>query len=147
MIRISKLADYAVVVLAELARGHNGKLAILSATALAAATQLPETTVAKVLKTLAAQNILSATRGAGGGYELTRPTNAITMLDIIEAMDGTVGVVDCTVEERTDCLLSENCKMKSNWSLVNNRVRNSLAEVTLYDMLQDTCYAKMSGVA
>lgn len=147
MIRISKLSDYAVVILAEMAEGHKGQPAILSATALAAATQLSETTVAKVLKTLSGKNLLNATRGAAGGYELARAADQITMRDIIEAMDGPIGIVDCTQEERTDCQLTDSCKMKSNWSLVNDTIRASLAHITLADMMQPECNRKFQGAA
>jgi len=131
MIRISKLADYAVVILAEMAR----EPAVLSATALASATTLPETTVAKVLKILAHGNLLTATRGASGGYALTRSAAQMTMRDIIEAMDGPIGIVDCTEHSRADCQLTESCQMKTNWSLVNDTIRASLAHVTLLDMM------------
>ncbi|HCM83968.1 MAG TPA: SUF system Fe-S cluster assembly regulator [Alphaproteobacteria bacterium] len=143
MIRISKLADYAVVVLAEMAK----EPAVLSATALAAATGLSETTVAKVLKTLSAKNLLNATRGAAGGYELARTADQITMRDIIEAMDGPIGIVDCAEESRADCQLTDSCKMKSNWSLVNDTIRASLAHITLADMMAARCNNKLQGAA
>lgn len=143
MIRISKLADYAVVILAEMARDP----AVLSATALAAATELSEATVAKVLKTLASKEILTATRGAAGGYALARAANQITMQQIIEAMDGPIGIVDCTQEIRTDCQLTDSCKMKSNWALVNDTIRASLAHITLADMMLPACNHKLAGAA
>ena len=139
MIRISKLADYAVVILAEMAR----EPAVLSATAIASATQLSETTVAKVLKTLAHGNLLAATRGAAGGYALTRAAVHITMRDIIEAMDGPIGIVDCTEHSRADCQLTESCQMKTNWTPVNNTLRAALTQITLADMMQN----KMREVA
>lgn len=131
MIRISKLADYAVVILAELAR----EPAVLSATALASATNLSETTVAKILKVLARENLLTATRGAAGGYALTRAATQITVGDIIQAMDGPMGIVDCVEESRAECQLSESCKMKTNWSLVNDSILSVLARITLADMI------------
>lgn len=143
MIRISKLADYAVVILAEMARDP----AVLSATALASATELSEATVAKVLKTLAGKEILTATRGAAGGYALARTAEQISMQQIIEAMDGPIGIVDCTQEIRTDCQLTDSCKMKSNWSLVNDTIRASLAHITLADMMAARCNNKLQGAA
>ncbi len=143
MIRISKLADYAVVILAEMARDP----AVLSATALAAATGLSETTVAKVLKTLSGKDLLNATRGAAGGYELARPADQMTMRDIIEAMDGPIGIVDCAEESRSECQLTDSCKMKSNWALVNDTIRGSLAHITLADMMQARCNNKIAGAA
>jgi len=134
MIRISKLADYAVVILAEMARDP----AVLSATAIASATTLPETTVAKVLKSLAQGNLLTATRGAAGGYAITKSAAQITVREIIETMDGPVGIVDCTEESRADCQLHDNCKTKTNWSLVNDRIRGVLSDLTLAHMMQQT---------
>lgn len=143
MIRISKLADYAVVILAAMAQ----EPAVLSATALAAATGLSETTVAKVLKTLSGRHLLNATRGAAGGYELARAADQITMRDIIEAMDGPIGIVDCAEETRSECQLTDSCKMKSNWSLVNDTIRASLAHITLADMMAVRCNNKLQGAA
>ncbi len=142
MIRISKLADYAVVILADMAKGYKGTPAVLSATAIASATHLSETTVAKILKTLAGGGLLNATRGAAGGYELTRTAAEISMRDIIEVMDGPIGIVDCTREERSDCQLNESCKMKNNWAPVNEAIRIALGNVTLADMMtQRNCEA------
>lgn len=143
MIRISKLADYAVVILAEMAR----QPAVLSATAMASATHLSETTVAKVLKILARENILIATRGAAGGYELSRSADQITITQIIEAMDGPIGVVDCAEETRADCLLSETCKMQTNWTMVNDAIRAALSNVTLTQMIPNVCNERKTSVA
>lgn len=143
MIRISKLADYAVVILAEMAR----QPAVLSATAMASATNLSETTVAKVLKILARENILIATRGAAGGYELSRSADQITITQIIEAMDGPIGVVDCAEETRADCQLSETCKMQTNWALVNDAIRSALSNVTLTQMIPNVCNQRKASAA
>jgi FeS assembly SUF system regulator len=132
MIRISKLADYAVVILAEMARDP----AVLSATAFASATSLSETTVAKVLKVLAQNQILVARRGSSGGYELARQADAISLCQIIEAMDGPIGIVDCAEESRVDCQLIEKCRLQANWSLVNDKLRYSLLHISLRDMMQ-----------
>ena len=131
MIRISKLADYAVVILAEMAR----QPAVVSTTAIAASTYLPETTVAKIMKSLTKANILSATRGATGGYQLLRAADEISICDIIEAVDGPIGIVDCTEESRAQCQISNTCKLQSRWAPVNERVRAAISQTTLADML------------
>jgi FeS assembly SUF system regulator len=134
MIRISKLADYAVVILAELANSQPEPRA-LSAMALASATHLPETTVAKIMKNLARENLLVATRGATGGYALSKAPHQISVRDIVEAIDGPIGIVDCAEESRSECQLHDSCGMKTNWSIVNDTIRASLAHVTLADMM------------
>jgi FeS assembly SUF system regulator len=134
MIRISKLADYAVVILGTLAQ-NQGNTAVSSATAVAATTHLPETTVAKIMKTLARENLLIATRGATGGYALTKPAYQISVREIVEAIDGPIGVVDCAEESRSECQLHDSCAMKTNWSIVNDTIRASLHHVTLADMM------------
>ncbi len=145
MIRISKLADYSVVILAELSKGYRGEPAILSAMAIAAAIKMPETTVAKVMKTLARSGLLHATRGAAGGYALARPVDKISICEVIEAMDGPIGIVDCTQEDRADCLLAGTCELDSNWALVNDTIRTALSNVTLADMIKQQEAAR--GVA
>ncbi len=131
MIRLSRFADYAVAMLAELARDAGARLA---ASDLAVRTNLPEPTVAKILKSLARAEILVSTRGVNGGYSLNREPGRITVADIITAMDGPISLTDCA--DNSPCVLEGHCSMHGRWGKVNMAIRAALESVTLVDLMQ-----------
>src|SRR5579871_6246816 len=93
MLRISKLTDYATVILAVLAE-HPGQLH--TATALAEGTRIAAPTVSKLLKQLQRAGLVASTRGLHGGYQLARPAAQITAADILDALEGPVALTDCS---------------------------------------------------
>lgn len=89
MLKISKLADYAVMLLGTLSLSDES---ILPAVTLAHRTHLQEPTVAKVMKLLAKANIVASTRGTNGGYKMARTAQEITVADIVIAIDGPIAL-------------------------------------------------------
>ncbi|MFM2041991.1 MAG: hypothetical protein RLY86_567 [Pseudomonadota bacterium] len=140
MIRLSKLTDYAVVVLTEMGRGGrgDGHGAVFTAAALADRTAAPVPTVQKVLKLLAKDGIVLSTRGATGGYSLARPADRITVAEIITAIDGPIALTDCVEGADTSCGVERLCPMRGNWDRVNRAVRTALDGVSLADMAMPT---------
>ena len=128
--RLSKLADYAVVTMSAAARHCGG--ARTSASALAAETGLPAPTVQKLVSKLSAAGLLRSTRGAGGGLQLARPAAAITLAEIIEAIEGPIGLTHC-VDDR-DCAVDHSCAVRPHWKVVNETVRGALAAIALTDL-------------
>lgn len=131
MIRISKLADYAVVLLAALSR-EEGRTA--NAGILAAETRLPEPTVAKVLKALAREDIVQSLRGANGGYKMARSPSAVSVEDILLAVDGPVSLTACIEGSHENCDFRCHCLMRGRWDSVNEAVRSALEGISLADM-------------
>lgn len=132
MIKISKLADYGVVVMAELAGNTHVRM---TAANIAGHTKLPEPTVAKVLKILARHNLVSSLRGPSGGYQLTGSPDNITVRQIIGALDGPVALTACVGETDQSCELAECCGVFGRWDSVNMAVKNALDGITLADMM------------
>ncbi|HZH25880.1 MAG TPA: SUF system Fe-S cluster assembly regulator [Azospirillaceae bacterium] len=130
MLRLSKLTDYAVVVMTEMLRTPT---AVMTAGELAARTGLPAPTVQKILKLLAKDGLMASTRGASGGYALARPAAHISVADIIAAVDGPIALTDC-VGGAEGCCVEELCPMRGNWDKVNRAVRAALEGVSLADM-------------
>ena len=127
--RLSSLADYAVVMMSAAARHGCG--ARLSATLLADETHVPLPTAQKLMQRLAQAGLLSSLRGSGGGFKLTRPAACITLADIIEAVEGPIAMTTCVDHAREDCALDQHCAVKPHWSVVNGAVRGALAGVSL----------------
>ncbi|MCL4671888.1 MAG: SUF system Fe-S cluster assembly regulator [Sphingomonadaceae bacterium] len=130
--RLSNLADYAVVTMAAAARHCGG--ARTSAAELAAETGLPAPTVQKVVSKLSAAGLLRSVRGAKGGLQLARPAAAITLADIVEAVEGPIALTACV--EGIDCAVDHNCTVRPHWPVVNQALRGALAGIPLTQLAQ-----------
>lgn len=127
--RLSSMADYAVVTMSAAARHCGGQR--VSAAQLAVETGLPVPTVQKLVSRLTAAGLLRSSRGVGGGLKLARPAAAITLADIIEAVEGPIVLAPCADEARQDCSLDASCAVKPHWGMVGAAVRGALADVPL----------------
>lgn len=128
--RLSSLADYAVVMMAAAAR-HCGACVRLNATLLAGETGLPLPTVQKLVSKLSAAGLIESARGTGGGFRLARPPAAITVADIVEAIEGPIALTTCVDSGRHDCAIEGACRMMPHWNAINGAVKGALAGVTL----------------
>jgi FeS assembly SUF system regulator len=134
MLRLSKLTDYAVVVLLRLSDSEPGE-PVQTSPGIAANTGVPEPTVAKVLKALAASQLVSSQRGARGGYRLMRPLDEIAIADVIAAIDGPIALTACVDGSAAPCCEVQGlCAVKGRWDLVNDAIRQALESITLSDM-------------
>ena len=126
--RLSHLADYAVVLMTAAARRPAG--ARLSATELSGETGLPLPTTQKLMGQLAACGLLSSMRGAGGGFSLARDAEAISLADIVEAVEGPIAM-SAYSNGNFDCALDAHCRGKPHMGIVGNAVRGALGAVSL----------------
>ena len=131
MLRVTKLTDYATVVLTALAAQPD---AVLSAPELAEQAGLEAPTVAKVLKPLAQAGLVEGFRGANGGYRLTRAARSITLFEIVEAMEGPLGMTECSVPTG-QCGIEHSCGVRANWRRINDVVADALRGISLAQML------------
>ena len=130
--KLSRLTDYAVILLTKLSFG-DGEPA--SAARLSEELMLPQPTVSKLLKMLTKAELVSSQRGASGGYTLTRQADAISIGDVIAAIEGPVALTACIDDSEEDvCGVQSFCGMRGNWVLVNAAVSDALNNVKLSDM-------------
>jgi len=135
VLRLSKLTDYAVVVMARLARegaGPDGQ--VQTAPGLATATGIAEPTVAKVLKALGQAGLVEGLRGARGGYRLARPLAAIPLSEVIVALDGPIALTACVDGGLGVCEAESICAVRGRWDPVNAAIRGALSSITLADL-------------
>jgi len=132
MLRVSKLTDYATVVMTCLAGSGDG---VLSAQALAERARLEAPTVSKLLKQLAQAGLVVSTRGINGGYRLARLAEKITIADIVTAMEGPIGMTECSAHAGA-CGHEPHCGVRVNWQRINHAIADALASVTLADMVK-----------
>jgi len=135
MIKLSKMTDYGVVIMSEMARVPGR---VLTAPDISLHTGLTVPTAAKILRVLAKGKMLVSHRGAHGGYELTARPAEISIAEIVRAMEGPVAVTSCVDESNDDCSVEECCPMRGGWEKINRALNAALEEVTLADMCQDT---------
>ena len=131
MLRLTNLADYAVVVMTAAARCPDGSL---SAAVVAARTGIPAPTVAKVMGLLKRGGLLASSRGVAGGFRLSLAPAAISVADIVEAVEGPIALTNCQHGEIAACALEGSCAVRPHWRPINVAVRAALAAVTLADL-------------
>ena len=132
--RLSHLADYAVVLMTAAARRHAGER--LSATELSADTGVPLPTTQKLMGQLAASGLLTSARGASGGFALARPAGEISLADIVEAVEGPIALTMCSDSNNHECILDAHCRVKPHIGVVGNAVRGALGAVSLTELAQ-----------
>lgn len=130
MLRISKLTDYGTVVLAHLA-GARGS--VCSAADVAEATGIGVPTVSKLLKSLGRAGLVTSTRGANGGYQLSRPANEISAAEVIDALEGPVSITECSATD-SHCDYESVCNVGNAWQRINVAIRRALEDVNLLDL-------------
>ncbi|GAA0713505.1 SUF system Fe-S cluster assembly regulator [Dokdonella soli] len=132
MLRVSRLTDYATVVMTCLVTAGDG---VLSAQSLAERARLEVPTVSKLLKQLAQAELVVSTRGINGGYRLARAPDLISIADIVTAMEGPIGMTECSAHAGL-CDLESHCGVRVNWQRINQAIASALENVTLADMVK-----------
>ncbi len=132
MLRLNRMTDYAIVVLGQMSQDVGQ---VRTAASLADATGVPVPSVAKILKTLAGGGLVTAHRGAKGGYSLDRPAREVTVTDIVQALEGPIALTACVDGAEDSCEVENSCPMRGNWNRVNAAIQVALDAVTLADML------------
>ena len=134
MIRLTNLADYAVVLMCDLAVSDHR----LNAQDLSGSTGLPVPTVSKILNALARANILDSKRGIGGGFALSRPATALSVAHIVEAIDGPIALTTCMEQGKvSDCAINHMCQLRPRWQVINRSLRAALESVKIADLIAE----------
>jgi FeS assembly SUF system regulator len=127
MIRMSKLTDYAIVLLAHLARGER----TLTAQDLAGRSHVPLPTVSKLCKELSRAGIVVSHRGRHGGYSLARPAETISVAEVVEALEGPISLTECGSPGGDPCGLEATCVAKASWDPVSRAIHGALQQLPL----------------
>jgi FeS assembly SUF system regulator len=131
MIKLSRMADYGVILMVQLARSS---APVTTATELAEATALPGPTVSKLLKQLSRAGLLESHRGTNGGYAMSRATDEISVADIVSALDGPIALTECMTADGSVCEIEALCPTRTNWRQINDALVGALDGVTLAEM-------------
>lgn len=134
MLRLSKLTDYATVILSYMV---SDAVTLHAAMEIADATGIALPTVSKILKLLVKANVLTSVRGAKGGYVLARAPEQISVASVITALEGPIAITECS-SAMHHCEQAIACKIRSNWGLINTTIYNALDAISLADMVLPT---------
>ena len=145
MIRMSKLTDYAIVLLSHLAR--DSQQSLHSARDLAVPSHVPTPTVNKLLKKLSQAGLLTSHRGANGGYSLARLPEEISVGQVIAALEGPIAITECATEVPGLCGIESLCPVRSSWQHINRVIQKALEDLSLSDMVQPSSSAQAFSVA
>lgn len=132
MIRLSRLADYGIVLTTQVARYPARHW---SAPELASATGIPLPTTSKLLKTLARAGVLTSHRGAKGGYCLACAEERVSVARVIEAVDGPIAITSCLDPNGAECGIDAFCPARTNWHTINHAIRVALEAVSIDQMV------------
>ncbi len=132
MLRLSKSTDYGIRILAHLARDEQG--VTHNAREVAEDIHLPVPMVSKVMKSLARAGVLESRRGPGGGFSLSHRPDDLSVADMIAALEGPLALTECQIGPSL-CRHEGMCSVQEPWSVINRSVRNTLATITLSDLI------------
>lgn len=137
MLRLSKLTDYATVILSFMAREKTQ----VAAMEISTVTGIALPTVSKILKLLVNANVLISARGAKGGYALAKTPEEISVATVINALEGPIALTECSISHQ-GCEQASGCDIGGNWSLINQTIHNALESVTLADLIRPAALPK-----
>lgn len=133
MIRLTNLADYAVILMCEMSHADSR----LSAQDLASSTGIPVPTVSKILNLLSRGGLLQSHRGLKGGFALSKESDEISVADIIEVIDGPIALTSCSESSKScDCGFDDVCSLRPRWQLISGAVRGALENVSLKEIAE-----------
>lgn len=142
MFRISRLTDYGIVIMAHLAECEDEDDSTHNARELAGQTELPSPVVSKILKLLTRAGLLNSQRGSKGGYSLARTAAEISVVEMITALEGPVGLTECTIHPGA-CSKESSCHVRDPWQRINAAVQAALEAVTLADLAKPMASANL----
>ena len=130
MLKISKLTDYGVLVLSQLAAQGSTQQSVDD---LATSTGLAVTTIRKVMKALADSGLVITKRGVKGGYRIARPPSQISLRDVVEAFEGPIALTECSTTDSA-CDITDTCNLSDSWGGINQLILQMMSRISLEEV-------------
>lgn len=130
--KLKKATDYAFLVLSYLGRIPFGENT--NNKEVARACNIPESFLANIVHSLSKSGIITTRKGINGGISLAKSSSEITLREVIEAIEGNIGLVDCLKSEGV-CQLENACSVKCFWNVQNEKILAPLNETTMKDLI------------
>ncbi len=137
MLTLNMKTDYALIALSQLAKLQGG---VLSARAIAAECFIPAAILTNILKTLTHGGVVVSERGVNGGYRLARSPEAISLHEVIAAIEGPVQFVRCLKPDDetgvSPCGLEPSCPVRMPAHRIHDRLRQFLESMPLSELVE-----------
>tara|TARA_Y100001970_G_scaffold242289_1_gene306596 strand:+ start:44453 stop:44851 length:399 start_codon:yes stop_codon:yes gene_type:complete len=130
MLNINKSIEYALIAIRHI--NNNSKNKLCTSREIANIYNIPQEILAKTLQKLCKKGYLLSRKGINGGYALNKNLETINLIDFIESIEGPIGVVQCSND--IDCEIVDNCNIKNPMNQINNNIRRTLSELSLYEL-------------
>jgi Rrf2 family protein len=127
-LKLTRAADYAIRSMLYIASLPEGRVVLRSE--VAEAQKIPPSFMAKILRSLAKAGLLHSSRGVHGGFTLAHPAAEISLLDVVEAVEGPLALTNC-VPDPEACEHSANCPANSVWAKVQDQISDVLRSASL----------------
>lgn len=145
MIRISRIADYAVLLVVHIAVDRSR--GVHSARDLSKHTRVPLPTASKILKALGHAGLLTSSRGVGGGFRLAKAPEEISVGAVISALEGPLALTECQNPDASTCGIEGSCPVRAPWERVNRAIRETLESLTIAEIASGQVPAFASAAA
>ena len=142
MLKLSKKADYGLMALQHIAShpfDDVSRARVVNTKEIAEEYHIPAELLAKVLQTLAKSGIIESHNGPKGGYLLGKSPREITIAQVLESLEGPLGMMDCSHEKDGDpCMQREHCNIRTPLLKIQSSIYQLLNSMTLQDMMGGT---------
>ena len=138
MLKLTRKVEYALIALRYMQRNREGNCA--SAKEIANLYSIPLPLLSKILQNLSRANIIHAIQGPHGGYLLNANSEKLSMTELINILEGPVGIMDCSID--SDCTQLKTCNIKNPINEVNNAIIGILNNITLADISEQVNISK-----
>ncbi len=132
--KITRKSDYGLRALHELATRYGGEP--VSINEIATTHGIPDPFLEKIMQELREAGLITAVLGRSGGYVLSRPPEAISVRDLLRALEGPTALVNC-LDPNLNCVIEQNCPTSGFWELINRRFEEMLTQTTLADLFKE----------
>ena len=132
---ISTKGRYALRMLVDMAEHERGNTYV-PLKEIAARQEISEKYISRLIIELRKAGFVKSVRGANGGYTLTRRPEDISVLEVLEVMEGPIAIVDCTSSAEGICHRKSLCPAQRMWAEINQKIRSAFAAYTLKDLLE-----------
>ena len=139
MLRVSTRGEYGVRLMVYLARHYGDRPCSLTEVSQSEGLELQQQYLEQLVRALRQQGLVESTRGAHGGYRLSRPPEAMRMSEIVRALEGPIAPMICATEGEmvTICDRLDGCSTHFLWARVRDAVTQTLESITLADLLHE----------
>ncbi len=135
MTTLPRQVEYALIALADMHAANPGQL--FAVREICEEHGIPFDVLSKTMQRLARVKILRSIQGVNGGYQIIRDLSTVSLMELMEAVAGSVGVVICLKEGKV-CPLEEHCNVVAGMSVLDDRIKDVYRSTNILELIAVT---------